>query len=888
MYDNPKPLYTKLGYARPVILDSDGNVEAVLDNAYDIIVTSEINGVDELEFKLPFQDSKRAYIDNEKTVRIVSDTYRIRTITDDKEESGKAITTVYAEAAFYDLAYSVKKDEITFNADTADVPMAYALQGTDWDVGTVNVSTKRTWTCSEKNALAILRAVQNIHGGDLIFDNANRIVKLLTFSGEDSGVLFCYKKNMKSIQRVIDTTSLITRLYAYGKDGIRIMEKYPWCDGIDIDLEKGDGYSTHAASTAMFRNIYNTVKGYDSSKLMNICLPGMNSINGSVGGENWCIYGDLNAYCDTAAIMSYGMAWAGSAPGAVSPRDWLEGIYDYAVTVMNPEKIFFGLPAYGWNWQIYDLPANLGKTYRGTSNTYYAAKNWMTGQYNFTDDAPPQPFIPILAYWDDYDMVPWALPQVYDFMEGRDATSYEYPLMNGTYNRRHYLTAYSKEQHTEFGTIYVDADGTTSSYSGIVSFENGVATLGDAGSATYTFSVSSAGTYDIAIRLCYPFWDKNGIYVSIDGNTTHFTESRLWWPYWRSTFWTTLASNMSLSAGTHTIVISVDVKGVQFYGYRVCSSFSEAPSAGTATFTLSPRHFIDVDGNECQPDRAFKLTCEMLRRKPDSALIWYEDFRDYGVLQTNYWTTLSGSWTVWREEEYSESRVYSQLDGSGKLAWQYDSFSDIHLRARLAFPATGSGKAGVFCGDLFCCLNYDSQAVELYNGSTLLGSYSQTIERTANADLRTDPSMYTVEMRIRGNKVRVYSGSSYTLRFTATVGGFSGGYAGYRSDNRTVCELLRLGDAWTYEPYERFDVTFPDGTVTQYGRISRSNATWDTEFQVFTLTSDIEEDATRSESISLDYEFYHSHELALACGKSHRSHSASALYRKRWNTSEIR
>ena len=119
----------------------------------------------------------------------------------------------------------------------------------------------------------------------------------------------------------------------------RIMEKYPWCDGIDIDLEKGDGYFTYAASTAMFRNIYNTVKGYDNSKLINICLPGMNSINGSVGGENWCVYGDLNAYCDTAAIMSYGMAWAGSAPGAVSPRDWLEGIYDYAVTVMNPGRI---------------------------------------------------------------------------------------------------------------------------------------------------------------------------------------------------------------------------------------------------------------------------------------------------------------------------------------------------------------------------------------------------------------------------------------------------------------------------------------------------------------------------------------------------------------------
>ena len=53
---------------------------------------------------------------------------------------------------------------------------------------------------------------------------------------------------------------------------VRIMQKYPWCDGIDIDMEKGDGYSTHAESTAMFRNIYNTVKAYDPSKMMNICF----------------------------------------------------------------------------------------------------------------------------------------------------------------------------------------------------------------------------------------------------------------------------------------------------------------------------------------------------------------------------------------------------------------------------------------------------------------------------------------------------------------------------------------------------------------------------------------------------------------------------------------
>lgn len=137
---------------------------------------------------------------------------------------------------------------------------------------------------------------------------------------------------------------------------VRIMEKYPWCSGVDIDLEKGDDYSTREASTAMFAHIYSTVKAYDPTKEMNICLPGMTSVNGSVGGENWCVYGDLDKYCDTASIMTYGMAWAGSAPGPVSPRSWLEGVYDYAVRVMNPDKVFLGMPAYAWNWQIYDTP----------------------------------------------------------------------------------------------------------------------------------------------------------------------------------------------------------------------------------------------------------------------------------------------------------------------------------------------------------------------------------------------------------------------------------------------------------------------------------------------------------------------------------------------------
>lgn len=158
----------------------------------------------------------------------------------------------------------------------------------------------------------------------------------------------------------------------------------------------------------------------------------------------------------------------------------------------------------------------------------------------------------------------------------------------------------------------------------------------------------------------------------------------------------------------------------------------------------------------------------------------------------------------------------------------------------------------------------DVQRIELYQGATLLGSYSASYLKTPDVDLRTNPNMYLIEMRKRGNKVRVYSGNSNTLRFTANISS-TGGYCGVQSEGPIKCELLRLGDAWTYEPYEAFDVVMPDGSTSSFGRVSRSGVTWDAEFNVFALAYDVEEAATRSEDISMDYDFYHSGLLEIPC-----------------------
>ena len=271
LYDIPKAPYEKIGYARPVVLDSNGAWEAVLENAYDIIVTGEINGEDTLTFSIPYRDSKRKYIDNEKKIQIVDDVYKIRTITDVKDSTGSTITQVYAEAEFYDLTFSVRKEEKKFDAETADVAMAYALADTEWSVGTVNVTTKRTWTSTEKNALSILRSIANLHGGDLIFDCPNRLVHLLTVNGKDSGALFAYKKNMKSIERIVDTRSLVTRLYAVGAEGMTFSDingGKPYLE--DFTYSKEIRITTLDCSS--FTNPYQ-MKEFTAMRLAEYCKP---------------------------------------------------------------------------------------------------------------------------------------------------------------------------------------------------------------------------------------------------------------------------------------------------------------------------------------------------------------------------------------------------------------------------------------------------------------------------------------------------------------------------------------------------------------------------------------------------------------------------------------
>lgn len=211
----PQPLYP---HAPILFYDGDEPVE-VLNDALAAIVTNEVNGAETFQFTIPASHRLRSFVVNENIVEAAGEKYWIRRVTDERI-GNTPVKQVYAEARFYELGTMGGIEPQEWNQVLPNHVMQLALAETEWSVGTVNVGTRRSYDISERtNPLALLRIVQDNHGGDMIFDNTNRVVHLVLESGRDKGVGFFYGSNLTDAKRVVDTSSLVTRIYARNEDG---------------------------------------------------------------------------------------------------------------------------------------------------------------------------------------------------------------------------------------------------------------------------------------------------------------------------------------------------------------------------------------------------------------------------------------------------------------------------------------------------------------------------------------------------------------------------------------------------------------------------------------------------------------------------------------------
>lgn len=127
---------------------------------------------------------------------VAGEKYRVRR-TEKSRNGGQLLLDVYAEAEFYDLATASK-------ISAKGLETGHGGRGYDnrlgwhrvWSVGVANVTTLRTYETEETNPLALLRMVQENHGGDLVFDNNAKKVSLVTQFGRDKGVGFFYGRGL--------------------------------------------------------------------------------------------------------------------------------------------------------------------------------------------------------------------------------------------------------------------------------------------------------------------------------------------------------------------------------------------------------------------------------------------------------------------------------------------------------------------------------------------------------------------------------------------------------------------------------------------------------------------------------------------------------------------
>jgi len=670
----------------------------------------------------------------------------------------------------------------------------------------------------------------------------------------------------------------------------RLLDTYPQCKGIDIDLENCGGYENQNSMRNLIEQIYNWC--HARGKLLNVCMPPITGPNASVGGEYWCAYEDYKNIVDTMAIMSYAFAWLGSAPGPVSPRWWLEQILDYATSVVPKEKIILGIGAWAIMWglhQPYD-------GYKAVSGTYYWPLFWMQGKYNFYDFKEGegvtwpdrQPKIPFAGYWNDYEKVCYMMPHVYDYVNGNMCDSLNSPLVNGSQDGRGYVVGFTKNQKingtfstvTAYSNIYgsiIEGNGYITSkatitlsqenqewleyriekvgYKNLTESEKRLYQSTQPGSWEYTFNVPVTGEYTLALDMNFPWFDNNALMIKLDGTDYSIVENR----YWNITFRTRhkeVFYKGTLSAGTHTVKCGAYGSTIGAITYGLCyGNFTTEMSAGESRYTMSTQEFVDINRRKVVPADNYAMTVETLRTPPDSANIWYEDYRGYSdngsTKYSDFWVTNGLAETIPNEEQLINEPQRLHLVGNSVL--KRTNWSDAHIYARWN---NGIGRIGVTFGSLFACMNYNNNQLQLWNGEQLIHAIPFIMG-----------GEQAIAMRIRNGTVRVYTGTEKTLRFKVNTTTGSGS-PGIRSTDGVVFTLCRIGSGWWYEPYECYEMTVLGQTI-RLGRIERTGVTWDEELQLFRVNEDVDEITTRTEDLSLDYDFQYMGRMPILKGKEY-------------------
>lgn len=223
---------------------------AIIKNATDLSVHEVMNGEYTAEFDLPTGDDILDLAEYDDFIKIDGQLFRIRSISAIRKDDGMSLVHITCYHVWYDAcdckyihhAYT-KSGKAEIDGWIGVTPrwvMEKAFSDTPFTVGEVEIDTPTDIFATKSNPAAIVNQLMENVGGELQRDNYT--VHLRSGGNQYNGKRIVYGKNLKSIEKVMDDSAVITRLYPLGQDDLDISSSNGGVAYIDSPLIDTYGY----------------------------------------------------------------------------------------------------------------------------------------------------------------------------------------------------------------------------------------------------------------------------------------------------------------------------------------------------------------------------------------------------------------------------------------------------------------------------------------------------------------------------------------------------------------------------------------------------------------------------------------------------------------------
>lgn len=203
-----------------MILYNDEHVKICIMSGYkERCITSTLKSGDkELTFKFRKNYMYADDIKEEAYIRTKTDEFVIKKI-----EPTNGWNTCIAQMNVEELEGKQFPEGFITAEQTAVECVGAAIEETGWTVILCQITKKRTVRIeSNCSAWEVIQSVISTYRCEIKFDSVNKTISIYEKIGQDSGVYFMERLNIKSLQIQSDSYNFATRLIPVGKDGLMI------------------------------------------------------------------------------------------------------------------------------------------------------------------------------------------------------------------------------------------------------------------------------------------------------------------------------------------------------------------------------------------------------------------------------------------------------------------------------------------------------------------------------------------------------------------------------------------------------------------------------------------------------------------------------------------